>query len=105
MKGIRVHTFGPPEVMTLERMEDLSPGPGEVVVAVKAAGVNPVDTYIRSGAFQPDLNLPYTPGFDAAVVFYGRFKTQRFFSKVSCTNRLAINAASALKNNTKNASR
>lgn len=68
MKGIRVHTFGPPEVMTLERMEDLSPGPGEVVVALKAAGVNPVDTYIRSGVFQPDLKLPYTPGFDAAGV-------------------------------------
>jgi len=68
MKGIRVHTFGPPEVMQLEQLEDLSPARGEVVVAVKAAGVNPVDTYIRAGAFQPDLNLPYTPGFDAAGV-------------------------------------
>lgn len=68
MKAIRVHSFGPPEVMTLEHLEDLSPGPGEVLVAVKAAGVNPVDTYIRAGAFRPDLKLPYTPGFDAAGI-------------------------------------
>jgi len=68
MKGIRVHDFGPPEVMNMEELEDLSPGPGEVVVSVKAAGVNPVDTYIRSGAYQSDLKLPYTPGLDAAGV-------------------------------------
>ncbi|MGA7826139.1 MAG: NADPH:quinone reductase [Geobacteraceae bacterium] len=68
MKSIRVQNFGPPEVMKLEEMENLTPGPGEVVVAVKAAGVNPVDTYLRSGAFRPDLELPYTPGFDAAGV-------------------------------------
>lgn len=68
MKGIRVQDFGPPEVMGMEEMEDLSPGPGEVVVEVKAAGVNPVDTYIRSGAYRPDQKLPYTPGIDAAGV-------------------------------------
>ncbi|MRR59317.1 MAG: NADPH:quinone reductase, partial [Deltaproteobacteria bacterium] len=68
MKGIRVHDFGSPEVMNMEELEDLSPGPGEVVVSVKAAGVNPVDTYIRSGAYQSDLKLPYTPGLDAAGV-------------------------------------
>jgi len=68
MKSIRVHTFGPPEVMVLEEIPDLIPGPGQVVVAVKAVGVNPVDTYIRSGLYRPDLQLPYTPGIDAAGV-------------------------------------
>jgi NADPH2:quinone reductase len=68
MKAIRIHSFGPPEVMKLEEVPELVPGPGQVVVAVKAAGVNPVDTYIRSGLYRPDLKLPYTPGIDAAGV-------------------------------------
>ncbi len=68
MKAIRVHSFGPPEVMQIEEIPNLEPGPGQVVVAVKAAGVNPVDTYIRSGFYRPDLDLPYTPGIDAAGV-------------------------------------
>ncbi|BCS54198.1 NADPH:quinone reductase [Geobacter sp. SVR] len=68
MKAIRVHAFGPPEEMKLEEVPELSPGPGQVVVSVKAVGVNPVDTYIRSGLYRPDLKLPYTPGQDAAGV-------------------------------------
>src|SRR5579875_1626914 len=61
MKAIRVHQFGGPEVMKLEELPDLHPGPGEVVVRVKAVGVNPVDTYIRSGAYASKPALPYTP--------------------------------------------
>ena len=68
MKAIRVNSFGAAELMRLEEVPDLVPGPGQVVVTVKAAGVNPVDTYIRSGLYQPDLKLPYTPGLDAAGV-------------------------------------
>lgn len=68
MKAIRIHSFGPPEVMKTEDIPELVPGPGQVVVAVKAAGVNPVDTYIRAGFYRPDLRLPYTPGIDAAGV-------------------------------------
>ena len=68
MKAIRVNKLGPPEVMVLEEVADPEPGPGQVLVTVKAAGVNPVDTYIRSGLYRPDLELPYTPGIDAAGV-------------------------------------
>lgn len=68
MRAIRVHQFGGPEVMKLENVPDLHPGHGEVVVHVKAAGVNPVDTYIRSGAYASKPALPYTPGADAAGV-------------------------------------
>lgn len=68
MKAIRVHRFGPPEVMQLEEVPNLTAGPGEVVVRLHAVGVNPVDTYIRSGVYQPDLPLPYTPGSDGAGV-------------------------------------
>jgi NADPH2:quinone reductase len=66
MKAIRVHEFGGPEVMKLEQVPDFTAGPGQVVVSVKAVGVNPVDTYIRSGAYAVKPPLPYTPGLDAA---------------------------------------
>jgi NADPH2:quinone reductase len=66
MKAIRVREFGPPEVMKLEDVPDPVPGPGQVVVRVRAAGVNPVETYIRSGSYANKPVLPYTPGGDAA---------------------------------------
>ena len=66
MKAIRVHEFGGPEVLKLEQMPDLAAGPGQVVVRVKAVGVNPVDTYIRAGSYAAKPSLPYTPGMDGA---------------------------------------
>jgi NADPH2:quinone reductase len=68
MKAIRVHEFGGPEVMQLEEIPDLTPADGEAVVRVRAIGVNPVDTYIRSGQYPAKPTLPYTPGSDAAGV-------------------------------------
>lgn len=65
MKAIRVHEFGGPETLRLEESADPQPGPGQVLVTVKAIGVNPVDTYIRSGGYGK-RPLPYTPGSDAA---------------------------------------
>jgi NADPH2:quinone reductase len=66
MKAIRVREFGPPEVMRLEEVPDLRPGPKQVIVRVKAAGVNPVDYYVRTGAYARKPSLPYTPGSDGA---------------------------------------
>jgi NADPH2:quinone reductase len=68
MKAIRVHEFGPPAVMKLEDVPEPQAGPNQVVVAVKAAGINPVDTYIRAGTYAKKPGLPYTPGFDAAGI-------------------------------------
>lgn len=68
MKAIRVHKFGGPEVMQLEDAPDLAAGPGQVVVRIRAVGVNPVDTYIRGGFHAVKPSLPYTPGSDAAGV-------------------------------------
>ena len=68
MKSIRIYEFGAPEVMALEKIDALTPGPGQVVVEIKAAGVNPIDTYIRSGNYPINIPLPYTPGFDGAGI-------------------------------------
>jgi NADPH2:quinone reductase len=68
LKAIRVHEFGPPEVMQLEDVPEIEPGPGLVVITVKAAGVNPADTYTRSGMYARKPSLPYTPGVDGAGI-------------------------------------
>lgn len=66
MQAIRVHAFGDPPVLQLEKVPDLRPGPGQVLVRLHAVGVNPVETYIRSGKYARLPLLPYTPGSDGA---------------------------------------
>ncbi|VVM08030.1 partial enoyl reductase, partial [Methylacidimicrobium cyclopophantes] len=66
MKAIRVHGFGGPEVMKPEEVPEPVPGPGQVLVRVQAAGVNPIDTYVRSGRYKVLPGLPYIPGRDGA---------------------------------------
>ncbi|MDH3715658.1 MAG: NADPH:quinone reductase [Gammaproteobacteria bacterium] len=68
MKAIQIHEFGPPEVMHLEDLPDVTASTGEAVVRIDAVGVNPVDTYIRSGVYAFLPQLPYVPGGDAAGV-------------------------------------
>jgi len=66
MKAIRVHEFGGPAVLKLEEVPDPKAGAGEVVVRVRAAGVNPVDVYFHTGTYARKPPLPYTPGQDGA---------------------------------------
>ena len=68
MRAIRVHEFGGPDVLRLEELPEPRPADDEVLVRVQAAGVNPVDTYVRAGAYGKLPALPYTPGADAAGV-------------------------------------
>src|SRR6202049_2118204 len=68
MKAIVVHEFGGPEVLKFEEVPTPRPGPGQVLVRIHAAGVNPYDTYMRAGVYAIKPPLPYTPGSDAAGV-------------------------------------
>ena len=61
MKAIVVNEFGAPEVMKLEDVATPSPGSTQVLVKVMAAGVNPVDTYIRSGNHAQAPKVPFAP--------------------------------------------
>ncbi|MCI4391015.1 hypothetical protein PGIGA_G00129540 [Pangasianodon gigas] len=69
MKAIRVSEFGAPSV--LKFCSDVpvpAPGPKQVLIRVHVCGVNPVETYIRSGTYARKPSLPYTPGSDVAGV-------------------------------------
>ena len=68
MKAIIVDRYGEPEVMHLAEVPDPVPAAGQVLVRLHAAGVNPVDTYIRSGLYSRPAPPPYTPGTDGAGV-------------------------------------
>ncbi len=68
MNAIRVEQFGGPEVMKLVEVPRPEPGPGQVLVRIQAAGVNPVETYIRAGTYARKPALPFTPGNDGAGV-------------------------------------
>ena len=59
-----VHEFGPPDVMRFERVARPTPGRGEVVVKVEAAGVGPWDAWVRAGKSALPQPLPLTPGSD-----------------------------------------
>jgi NADPH2:quinone reductase len=68
MKAIRVSEYGGPSVLKLEEVPAPTPGPNQVLVRNHAAGINPVDTYLRSNTDNRGPKLPYTPGSDAAGV-------------------------------------
>ncbi|XP_030854272.1 quinone oxidoreductase-like isoform X2 [Strongylocentrotus purpuratus] len=72
MRAIRVAKFGASDVMKVESgLAIPEPSSSQVLVKVGAAGVNPVDTYIRSGNRASLPSLPYTPGADAAGTVEG----------------------------------
>ncbi|MFI2424946.1 zinc-binding dehydrogenase [Streptomyces sp. NPDC018955] len=71
MHAIRLHTFGPAENLTYEETEDPRPGPGQVRIAVRAAGVHLLDTALREGMRGPapaPATLPTVPGREIAGI-------------------------------------
>src|SRR5215210_607246 len=68
MRAILVEQFGDPSVLKPTTVQEKTAGAGQVLVRVEAAGVNPVDTYIRSGQYAFLPPLPFVPGADGAGV-------------------------------------
>lgn len=66
MKAIRIHNYGGPEVLVLDEVERPEPAPGFALVRVRAAGVNFIDVYQRTGRYSG--SLPFTPGMEGAGV-------------------------------------
>jgi NADPH:quinone reductase-like Zn-dependent oxidoreductase len=70
MKAVRIHSYGGPEVLKYEDAPEPTPGKGEVLVKVYAAGVNPVDWKVREGYLKQAINypLPLILGWDVAGI-------------------------------------
>ncbi|MDT0405190.1 MULTISPECIES: zinc-binding dehydrogenase [Streptomyces] len=71
MHAIRLHAFGPADHLTYEETDDPRPGPGQVRIAVRAAGVHLLDAALREGAQGPGpapATLPTVPGREVAGV-------------------------------------
>ena len=68
MRAIQIQEFGDPKVLRVQEVSIPVPGPGELLVRVHAAAVNPVDTSIRAGRAGglSGASLPYVPGFDVS---------------------------------------
>ena len=95
MRAIRVQAFGGPEVLRLEEVPELrAPRDGEVLIRLRASGVNPVETYVRSGQYAGLPSLPYTPGSDGAgiVVAVGGSDTHFNVSSLSTSGRTSTRA-------------
>ena len=65
MRAVRFHEHGGPEVLSVDEADRPEPMGHDVLIEVRAAGVNPVDTYFREGSYEP-FELPMTPGVDFA---------------------------------------
>ncbi len=68
MRAARYREHGTPDVLTIESVRRPTPGRGEVLVDVRSAGVNPIDTYVMAGNVPPAGGLPATTGSDLAGV-------------------------------------
>jgi NADPH2:quinone reductase len=68
MRAIQVRNFGLPESHGIEALADPVPGPGEVLIDIKAATVNYADLLVITGQYQTKLNTPFVPGKEAAGV-------------------------------------
>lgn len=67
MRAVVVRAFGGPEVLRVESdWPEPEAAPGQVVVRLEAAGVNPVEAYVRTGTYSIVPALPYVPGTDGA---------------------------------------
>src|SRR3954464_14423611 len=66
MRAAYIEQTGPPEVIQVGELPRAVPGPGQVLVRVHAASLNPIDLYIRSGLIPMPLSFPYVIACDLA---------------------------------------
>lgn len=66
MRAVVCRRYGPPEGLVLDEVPDPTPGPGEVVVRVRAAAVNFPDVLLIDGKYQVRIPVPFTPGSELA---------------------------------------
>lgn len=68
MKAVQIDTYGGPETVSVREIAVPTPGPGQILVRIDAASLNPFDTKLREGMMQASIHLdfPYTPGGDFA---------------------------------------
>jgi NADPH2:quinone reductase len=66
MRAACIERTGPPEVIEIRDLPDPRPGPGQVLVRVRACAVNPIDTYVRAGTVAMPLPRPFVVGCDLA---------------------------------------
>src|SRR5437868_8746659 len=68
MKAVLCKEYGPPESLVIEDIPSLRPGKGQVVISVKACGVNFPDTLIIQGKYQSKPPFPFIPGSEVAGI-------------------------------------
>ena len=68
MRALQFTQYGPADLLHVAEVAEPHAGPGQIRIAVRASGVTPADTYLRSGRFSERVSLPHVPGIDAAGV-------------------------------------
>jgi NADPH2:quinone reductase len=68
MRALVCKEYGPPEKLVIEERPDPVPGAGEVLVDIKAAGINFPDVLVIAGTYQVKVPLPFIPGNEAAGI-------------------------------------
>lgn len=68
MKAVLCHAFGPPESLRLENVPDPTPGPGQVLIKVRAAALNFPDVLMIEGKYQSQPPFPFAPGGELSGV-------------------------------------
>ncbi|MAI69636.1 MAG: quinone oxidoreductase [Rhodopirellula sp.] len=90
MKAAYIENTGPPDAIQIGEIQPALPGPGKVQIRVQAVSVNPIDTYIRSGAVASEINDRYIIGCDAAGIIESVGEGVQNFNigdRVWCTNQ------------------
>jgi NADPH2:quinone reductase len=72
VRALVAHDYGPPERLRVEEVPQPQPGPGQVLVQIRAAALNPFDVKLLGGAFRDSspVSFPYVPGMDGAGTVY-----------------------------------